>query len=294
MTEKQVELLITFRKAVVGIKGNSSLVQEDYYNELINLNSKLQSALKGEYKPVGLSFANARELDVNKTIGVNANRYVYRDDELDRCADVMLATIDGIIAKIPNYDHICHVRADIKRAKTVSAKKRKEIIVELVSKYSDFIKFDKIVLDFAKPDEPFSLKEDQSSPILKGVIGRLELYLASLSREKPKQARSSKTIINNNVTGGNATANASASAQVTVDISVQIDQTIEEVKDACLKPEEEAAILAKLNELKEISQEKNKRTKWDKIKGVFQWLAEQGLQVAGWLVPLIYQIMQGV
>ena len=93
--------------------------------------------------------------------------------------------------------------------------------------------------------------------------------------------------------GGNASANASASAQVNVDVSVQIEQTIEKVKEACLNSEEEAAILAKLEELKEIAQEKNKRAKWDKVKGIFKWLAEQSLQAASWVVPLINGMVAG-
>ena len=64
------------------------------------------------------------------------------------------------------------------------------------------------------------------------------------------------------------------------------------MKQACLSPEEEEAILAKLDELREIAQEKNKRTKWGKVKGVFKWLAEQSLQAASWVVPLIAQLMQ--
>lgn len=151
MTEKQIEILIDFQKAIIGIKGNKALIQEDYYNALVNLNSKIQSALRDEYKPVGLMFAQAREIDLTKTLySSTKTQYIYNDSELDRCADVMLATIDGIIAKIPNYEHICQVRADIKRAKSAPAKKRKEIVVELVSKYSGIIKFDKTVLYFAR------------------------------------------------------------------------------------------------------------------------------------------------
>ena len=66
---------------------------------------------------------------------------------------------------------------------------------------------------------------------------------------------------------------------------------MEAVKESCLGPVQEAQILEKLEELKAISQEKNRRTKWDKIKGFFKWLAEQSLQVAGWVIPLIYQIL---
>ena len=102
--------------------------------------------------------------------------------------------------------------------------------------------------------------------------------------------------LNNNYNGPwvrSGNANASASAQVNVDVSVQIEQTIEKVKEACLNSEEEAAILAKLEELKEIAQENDKRTKWNKVKGVFKWLAEQSLQAASLVVPLINGMVAG-
>ena len=123
MTEREIEQIIEFRKAVVGIKNNKQLIGEEYYNSLTNLNSRIQSAII-EYKPVGLSFSSARIIDIEKTMISSFEKYIYNDEELDRCADIMLATIDGIIARIPNYDHICHVRDDIKRAKNTPAKRR--------------------------------------------------------------------------------------------------------------------------------------------------------------------------
>ena len=44
MTEKQIEQVIEFRKAVVGIKNNKQLIGEEYYNSLTNLNSRIQDS----------------------------------------------------------------------------------------------------------------------------------------------------------------------------------------------------------------------------------------------------------
>ena len=49
-----------------------------------------------------------------------------------------------------------------------------------------------------------------------------------------------------------------------------------------------------VDELEEISKEKSKPKRWQKLRSVFKWIAEQGLQVAGWVVPLVYKIISGV
>ena len=288
MTEKQIEILIDFQKAIIGIKGNKALRQEDYYNALVNLNSKIQSALRDEYKPVGLMFAQAREIDLTKTLySSTKTQYIYNDSELDRCADVMLATIDGIIAKIPNYEHICQVRADIKRAKSAPAKKRKEIVVELVSKYSGIIKFDKTVLDFAKPDEPFSLKEDQSCPILQGVIGRLELYLGSLSMDKPRSVKSTAETTNINVT---QTQNNSQVQNVATDINVSIQNCLKDLDDCeTLSEQELEDIKAQLGEIKQLLADKRgkKKTIKGKISSILKWVADKGTDVMIAVLPTL-------
>lgn len=288
MTEKQIEILIDFQKAIIGIKDNKALIQEDYYNALENLNSKIQSALRDEYKPVGLMFVQAREIDLTKTLySSTKTQYIYNDSELDRCADVMLATIDGIIAKIPNYEHICQVRADIKRAKSAPAKKRKEIVVELVSKYSGIIKFDKTVLDFAKPDEPFSLKEDQSYPILQGVIGRLELYLGSLSMDKPKSVKSTAKTTNINVT---QTQNNSQVQNVATDINVSIQNCLKDLDDCeTLSEQELEDIKAQLGEIKQLLADKRgkKKTIKEKISSILKWVADKGTDVMIAVLPTL-------
>ena len=214
----------------------------------------------------------------------------------------MFASLRSVWNAIPNREKILEVGGDVAYGRTLSValvSYKQEYIIKIIDKYSSEIGFNDDALKMAKAiSSKIEVDEQKTHSIYRNVLSELEKYLNSLCENKTYGEGSGMAMgniqINNNLIGGNATANASASAQVTVDISVQIEQTVEQVKDACLKPEEEAAILAKLDELKGISQEKSKKTKWDKIKGIFKWLAEQGLQVAGWLVPLIYQIMQGV
>ena len=288
MTEKQIEMLIDFKKAVVGIKSNKSLVQEDYYNALVNLNSQILSALPDEYKPIGLTFDHAREINVAKTLhNPSSPQYVYRDSELDGCADVMLATIDGIIAKIPHYEHICQIRADIRRAKSVPAKKRKEIIVELVSKYSGLIKFDKIVLDFANPDDPSSSQEDRSAPILKGIIGKLEIYLSSLSEEKTRPDKLPAKTTNINVT---QTQNNSQVQNVDTNLNISIQNCLKDLEDCeTLNEQEKEDIKAQLEEIKQLLEDKRgkKKTIRGKISSILKWMADKSTDAMIAVLPTL-------
>lgn len=258
-----------------------------------SLDSQINSSVNG-YRPKGISWGF-----LELAIGQHDPS---AENVLQGYIQIMFASLRSVWNAIPNREKILEVGGDVAYGRTLSValvSYKQEYIIKIIGKYSSEIGFNDDALKMAKViPSKIEVDEQKTHSIYRNVLSELEKYLNSLCENKTYGEGSGMAMgniqINNNLIGGNATANASASAQVTVDISVQIEQTVEQVKDACLKPEEEAAILAKLDELKEISQEKSKKTKWDKIKGIFKWLAEQGLQVAGWLVPLIYQIMQGV
>ena len=291
MTFRELLQIESYIQEVQNLK-DQKMSDIQYGNAARTLDAKILSSVK-EYKPHGISW--------NSALMYNRGRpYSYNAGIVCNFLDIMVAALQGILNSIPYYDEICDLRKDMSYSHGIigDSKCKKEFIIEKTIKYSSNIKFEEAA--YAAREKLLAgdeVGEEQIDSIFSSVVADIEAYCRSLFEEK----RDLKEVVqptNPHVqiiaSGGNAAANASASAQVTVDISVQIEQTIEQVKEACLKPEEEAAILAKLDELKGISQEKNKRTKWDKIKGIFKWLAEQGLQVAGWLLPLIYQIMQGV
>ena len=290
MTEAQIKLLISFRKEIVAIKGNKGLVQKGYYNSLFSLNNKIKSALPDEYKPANNLFVNARILDTEKTLAITQEHYTYDDDELDKCADVMLATIDGIIAKIPNYEYICQVREDIKTAKNSSIKKRKAVILELVAKYSGIIKIDKSVSDLIKQKDYLPIEPDYLSAILKGIIGRLELHLSTISTAKPKGKSSSNTT-NINLT---QTQNNSQVQSITFDVNVSIQNCKKDLDDCETLSNAETKLLKdQLDELQQLYNSKrgNKKTIREKISSMLKWIAEKGTDVMIAILPAITQIL---
>lgn len=296
-TYAQIEKIEQYIEKIKKLQ-SSSLDGAKLYDAVSHLDDMICTSYK-EYNPnIHWNAAIEEDDPYGKT--------TYNNDRILEFLEVMEASLQGILNSLECIPEICSIRDDIARGNE---------LLQLQNASAEEEQFREYVRDMLlKYDSVFSRSQysylsgqgfNGSTHNIKTIVDALHKHLRSIngysvssfslrgSEEQTTQsANYNMPPIHITANGGNA--NASASAQVTVDISVQIEQTIEQVKDACLKPEEEAAILDKLDELKGISQEKNKRTKWDKIKGVFQWLAEQGLQVAGWLVPLIYQIMQGV
>lgn len=291
MTYEQIQQIDYYLTDIQKLQHSAEPAVERYLKAK-SLDSQISSAVEG-YSPKGISW-NTLEV----TISLHPSK---AESMLQSYINIMFASLRSVWNAIPNREKILEVGEDaaIGKSLKVAAKSDKQnFIVNIVNKYSNEIAFSSDVLNMTeKLSSKIEINEQQMHFVYRNVLNELEKYLNLLCENKPHSGGGGMTTgniqINNNLIGGNSSANASANAQVNVDISVQIEQTIEKVKEACLSPEEEAAILAKLEELKEISKEKNKRTKWDKVKGVFKWLAEQSLQAASWIVPLIYSITMG-
>lgn len=266
------------------------LSDEELFSKAKTLDAQIRSSVDG-YNPKGISWNTAK-------ISLYQSSYYDKKIVYDFLG-IMFACLRAVWNAIPNREKILEVGEDVdigNSLKDAVKSNKQDFIVNMVNKYRSEIVFGDEVFNVAKKLlSKIKVDEQQTRLIYRNVLNELERYLNLLCEIKPNNEGGGMATgiqINNNLIGGNASANASASAQVNVDISVQIEQTIEKVKEACLSPEEEVAILAKLDELKGIAKEKNIRTRWDKVKGVFKWLAEQSLQAASWIVPLIAQLMQ--
>lgn len=291
MTYEQIQQIDYYLTEIQKLQ-HLQLSDEELFSKAKTLDAQIRSSVDG-YNPKGISW---------NTVKISLYQSSYYDKGIVYdFLGIMFACLRAVWNSIPNREKILNVGGDVDTGRTLSVATeldKQNFVVDMVNKYSSEIIFSDDVLNMAKKLlSKRQVDEQQTHLIYRNVLNELEKYLNLLCENKPNGEGGGMATgiqINNNLIGGNASANASASAKVNVDISIQIEQTIEKVKEACLNPEEEEAILAKLDELKEIAQEKNKRTKWDKVKGVFKWLAEQSLQAASWIVPLICSITMGV
>lgn len=80
-----------------------------------------------------------------------------------------------------------------------------------------------------------------------------------------------------------------------VNISVSFDEVREKIEDmSTLSREQTNEILAKINELEEISKERSSRkTKWEKVKPIITFALDKGVDVAIAILSLVMQIKLG-
>ena len=80
--------------------------------------------------------------------------------------------------------------------------------------------------------------------------------------------------------------NQTTNIQIDFDITVS---AIEKIPDSSLSQEDKEILLGKLTSLKGCS---DKKTKWDKCKGILKWLADKGVDVAIAVLPYLLSILK--
>lgn len=91
----------------------------------------------------------------------------------------------------------------------------------------------------------------------------------------------------------NISSNSSSESNVTVDISFSFQSARKKVEDEGLADEQYKAVMDKLAQLENIAKSKESKGKrWAKAKEIMKWLVEQGIQVAGILLPVLAQTIK--
>ena len=280
----------------------NSLTEKNYeaeklYNLAKNLDSRIRSSI-AEFETKGIDWKRIRsyfKYDNNRASVVQ-----YDTDLINDALTIMKATLKGILDKHAEVAEFLSYLDLIEEGNQLYDKQDEraceEFIRRVLSVYSEAFSADQSNYLYNTLDKSVSNMQQ--------VIASLDHYAQQLWKESftittvkrldTKDNNNSGIKINISNNGGNAFSSASSIAEVKINIEMDIQQTIEEVKEACLGEEKEKEILTKLDELEEISKEKSKPKRWQKLRSVFKWIAEQGLQVAGWVVPLVYKIISGV
>lgn len=208
--------------------------------------------------------------------------------------DRIKSTLEGMIAQHSNYALANEIIDLIYEGKYVGSdySSRQKFIAKAYFSYGDYIKFDSSLVSIAKESIvrktviDFDFGETETSiddVVIQGVIAKLQQYAESILQKRENVSLPKKdnpTVVVNNI--------ATATNNVNIDIFVEIENAIKQVEDACLPDTQEKEVLAKLQELKEIIESKESKGKrWAKIKDFFKWVAEQGIQVASIVVPLL-------
>lgn len=212
-----------------------------------------------------------------------------REDFISDC-NAIIFTLEGMLAKDKNYPYVRSIMKDIESYKKCKSDKSvKETIKKIYYSYSDRIKFskviEKIILDDAKNEISLAFgNKGFDRTLLDGMLKNLETYANEICSEKPKQEPTRKERKQETTININNNNNFSSK----VNLNVAIENTIEELENACLSLDQEKQVKEKIEELENIIKSKeSKKTKWTKFCSILKWVAEQGIQVASIIVPLI-------
>lgn len=229
-----------------------------------------------------------------------SNHFVYgmeiTKEQMVADIDDILSVLNGMLALDPRTEQVTDLLELIFEGEHIE--QSYEAIQKYISKvfysYGDYIKLDKSIIAVATRaiktdiDIEWGFKEENSIDytVVEGILRKLRIYAQEIldgKKKSTKKASAPSVVINNN-----PSISATASANATVDISIVFENAVRQVEDACLPDAQEKEVLAKIQELKDIMESKETKSKrWAKIKDAFKWVAEQGIQVASIIVPLL-------
>lgn len=147
------------------------------------------------------------------------------------------------------------------------------LFAEMRSKYSPIINdFDKRLKNMYNISDYF--------PNIEIMKNKLSLFKAMDYKNSFKETEP-QTVINNNNTNS-----------IVIDINITFEQARETIERMTALPDSEVEeILKKINELEEIVQSNDRKTKkWENAKGIIKWIADKGVDVGIALLPLLLQI----
>ena len=279
MTLQQIEKI----KATISELGN--LKTKPTPTDISRVDSSLENFFHELYKSPYLNISNYFVYDMEIT-----------KEQMLADIDDIVSVLNGMLALDPKAAQISDVLELIFEGEHIehSYEAIQKYISKVFYSYGDYIKLDKSIIAVATRaiktdvDIEWGFKEENSIDytVVEGILRKLRIYAQEVlegKKESTKKASAPSVVINNN-----PSISATASANAAVDISIVFGNAVRQVEDACLPDAQEKEVLAKIQELKDIMESKESKGKrWSKIKDFFKWVAEQGIQVASIIVPLL-------
>ena len=235
----------------------NSLTEKNYeaeklYNLAKNLDSRIRSSI-AEYETKGIDWTRIRsyfKYDNNRASVVQ-----YDTDLINDALTIMKATLKGILDKHAEVAEFLSYLDLIEEGNQLYDKQDEraceEFIRRVLSVYSEAFSADQSNYLYNTLDKSVSNMQQ--------VIASLDHYAQQLWKESftittvkrldTKDNNNSGIKINISNNGGNAFSSASSIAEVKINIEMDIQQTIEEVKEACLGEEKEKEILDCLKDI---------------------------------------------
>lgn len=171
-----------------------------------------------------------------------------------------------------------------------NTKKMTEFISKAYFAYSRKIEFDQTSETVAvAPQEMLNVSMiNVSNEMVKGVISKLKAYANSLCEVRKVVSAGNKQEINFQPHITLDTKN-----ETTINMNFIFQNARQQAEDEGLPDEQYRVVMDKLVELENIAKSKESKGKrWIKAKEIMKWLVEQGIQVAGILLPVLAQTIK--
>lgn len=217
----------------------------------------------------------------NLIIMVHNTESTYNDYLLAQDKIQIKAFLESELASCNEYTKVSEILdylEDGEKIKTSDKNAIKSFISKIYHGYYGQITFDKAIENLAIV--PDYLLPPMNDGMLLGVLKKLKDYAVTLlSPKQIKKEQAPLVQISNNNT---------AMATVNVDISFSLERARNQIEDAGLSDEQHKEVMNKLSEIEEIAKSKESNGKrWQRAKGILKWIAEQGITVAGIVLPLL-------
>lgn len=258
-----------------------------FLNEVETVNNydsmqKLKGELKGFY---GQKF----NLNLKIKMCMSAESYTSVYVEHDKAS--IRSFLESVLATDDKTSIICDV-IDLMR-EGEGAKNNPKASIQYVAKvyhsYSGVIQFDKTIESIASsailPDF-YAFKPDNY--MIDGINAKLKNYAMSILNKSTKEKEVSPIQINTY-----SSSNSSASADNNLSVENIFVEARNKVADEGLAEAQMQEVLKKISEIEDISKSKESRGKrWSKAKEILKWVVEQGIQVAGIVLPLLVPMIK--
>lgn len=249
---------------------------EPIWEEISNLDDRICTSFD-KYAPVGIDWQY-----------INYGDHYGNDCiELVPILDIMTTALQALLNKEPQYGTIKMVQCDLDRCASCLGGNERDLILELVPKYSCFIKFDKSIYTYIEKNNEL-LFDDRTVQIFKAVVGNLRFYLEDLTVPKRITTAKEKTPPVQVINTQNNTQT------VLVKLEIDIDNCLKELDDCeTLSAEELDEIKVQLADMQELLKDKKGKKKpiREKIKSMLKWVADKGTDAIIALLPTLVSIL---
>ena len=223
--------------------------------------------------------------DFHCTLHIESIVYMYEDsvyNQLENDKKALAAFIRSLIDSDPVSSQIENIIDDVKKGIDSLGDRREEIkyVQYIYTTYNGKISFPKNVSYYCSGTRAAQYQVCQSinEQVVNGIIQSLKNYANVLTEDK----KSVGTNIQNIFTPSNS---------VDVSISISIEDARREAEEAGLSKKQLDEVSSKIDEIENlINSKETKSKKWSKAGEILKWVAEQGIQVASFVVPLLCQL----